>query len=577
MKLQLMMTRLLLLLIALVCSNALASQDHGMGHGDTPALRELVSGTSAINVELSNPTGTISDFSQAVLIVAWLNEDTIPFNELTQGQWTHHFDYVIREMIDHKRVATETEMMIPDRDRKPIRARAYNLPTSGITTIRDLPELQRLALAVTYGGVFWPLKREIYFTEPESEAEAPITIFDTTTDTASLIGRSHDLEVRYNNNAQTPDLRWHSVEVHESIVIENTHETHAVAPRLGAALFRIPLTPPPSVDPIQLQGMMLTSWHYFVGERQMENNPFDPEDLDIAPYQPWSRNTNWGGQASGHGHGHGHGSPMERQYLTFGAKNSGDNSHPLNREGYYDFLGAGDVWLAMVDQGDGSESLMLHVGKPIPPGKQITLHLAQKPGIHVDTPQPIILERDHLPFDIDEVRVVGNPELYELKGGAGLAGLTLDNGRGKAGPITRNELFDFVIAPSATLLNLLSERSGIDRAKEAKAAARPASSLPDDDEGLRWDAIFWIASVVFGLGFLAALVGSIRGNTDKQTRAITGKQIPRQQIVDELKALDADLMAGKIPARVHADERRNIIDRAVLQELHKSSPDQKSS
>jgi len=556
----------------------LPSNHPSMGGSAAPAAPVWPSPDSlprngVINVELRDKTASTSTFREAVVVVAFLPNDSIPFDELTQMEWTSGFDRIV----DPHRVPSETEMALhkmPKLEGFPV-----NVPESGRLTVDKLPAHTRIAVAVLFQNVWWPCRSEFVFDEQFQLKTAVIDVFQVSHDMSLLQG--DEWHIHAQPVPSDTDLKWLQVEMIETITITNTSPTHAVigkAATQGGEWIRIPLTPPPGLPASEMTGgLMLDTWTWFVGKPAEIHVPF-AGTAHIAPYQPWSKGLKWDGAGPmGDNNPHGGEAPA-RGWPAPRALSSFDNTHPHNRAGQFEFIGAGEVHVKLVET-EFASLVCLIINKPIPPRSQMVIKLVQRPGIDYEEPTPIRVFRLGMPFAMPQFRVRAENTLKLLGGDA----LKLEAVEGMGQPFGRADVlweasakegtpvipsgksFAWDIAPTPELIGFLKEVVE----EEAKANAAAASSNPTGNSGaktveestLHSGNIMWVLSALFLLATLIAAVISIRGSFERQMSRLRAIPFTRKEGLAELAELTTEYEAGRIDAMVYRDERNRILNR----------------
>jgi hypothetical protein len=260
------------------------------------------------------------------------------------------------------------------------------------------------------------------------------------------------------------------------------------------------------------------------------------------------------------------------------ALSSQDNTHDYNRDGMFEFIGAGQVYAKMIET-DMVSMMCLVINKPIPPRTQMVIRLVQHPGILYDNPGPIRVYRPGLPVDLPQFRVRSDNGLNLLGGGSlnlvaveglgrplGAGSVLWDATPGEGGVVIRaGTPFAYDLAPTAEQERVLNEidaqfsrqeqSSRTDATPPVASATPDGSSRGDNGHGL------WALAVVFLIATIVAFVVSIRKPYEAQMAKLKAIPFTREEGLSELLALQREYQAGKIDAATYRDERNRILNR----------------
>jgi|GEM_PF-3827769 len=599
-------TLTLALLLATLCARQ-ASAQVLPGSEDAEAPPQ---GSASISVSLVDPSGYLGtqSYQGIQLVAAYLPQDWVPFDEFTQGQWSSVFNkiavgdvgfpqktevwlYEKLEQITGETIIVSSSNSTPTQ--VPVRYEPLIEKPGVRITMPNLRLGARIALAAYCEGVWWPASREFYFDEDGEQSETTLNLHAISFDDSQVEITSYDLESNsLANKEQRQDLRWHKISLREVIEIRNPSTTHAVIPKRTLSDYEpeeflsLSLIPPPGVDPLQLsmEGM-LGEWTYFVGVRSDTPIEYQGYDPDLEPYTPWTHGQKWTQRRAGSGGSASpHGMTNTRGYKFKGAKNSGHASHPLNQSGMYDLWGAGDVFLR-----NHEGELRLVINKPIPPGGTLHIELEQHPGFSYENIFPVNVSRIGFPYPVQDVRLLNDP-LLRIRAESGLIVTSAEPGidglvrpevakeAGKRWTMSGGQPFSLIIDPSEELRGVMAQvptppeasaGPGAERQVNLEALASKIAAERSGTGGLVWKRVYSALALLFGLGFIVALIVNLGSRREVQLERLRSLPVDRAELIAELKRLESDYDRQRIPPAAYLEERTRLMSRLVELEASK--------
>ncbi|MCA8940046.1 MAG: hypothetical protein KDB07_09565, partial [Planctomycetes bacterium] len=389
------------LVIGLIALAAAAPSLQAQSPLELKSTYQAPQGSGNINFELRDQGGSQLDFSEAVVAALILEDNELPFNELTQTPWTRYF----RALTDIDSPNPGANLMPFGDSERPVQGYAWRSNSLGKFDVSGVVANRRLAFAAHFQGIWWPLIGERVLPMDGTFAYVVLEVAQVSEDTSPLRITEYNLEVKDAEDSGT-SLRWHQVDIIETITIDNP-TLKAIAKGSdteGDAWISLHIPKPPIINSAEMLSLMANTWNYFVGvERPAPNDEALRQDLikGVRPYVPWSKGLDWGAGGSAM-----HGGQDNRVYTERGAKDSGMRTHPLNLEGRYTLLNAGDI---AVSEREANDGIKINIYKPVPPKSRMVILVTYKAGIAFDDPSRILIDRSFLPAAIQEMNALVEP------------------------------------------------------------------------------------------------------------------------------------------------------------------------
>lgn len=497
----------------------------------TPLLVTLFAAAAAaqgvVSGQLQDMAGGETYIPEPATVLALaLPEDSHPFNEICAGQWQQAMDAIAENRVP------DTPFGSLQRAINATRAGVSEAGADGKFRIEGLPLERRIALAARVDGIWWPLAQEQWLSQqsPHAQVHIPFAFMDPS---AAPVLLEHVFELSL---LLRPDLKYASITITETLRFENPDASRAVPAAVSLDLSMAPdilARHLPALYGSQLLFMQATG---VPGTNQEQGTPL--------ARQAWK----FGGGDFMHGGG---------AVYNKGPQFSADNWHPLNTEGLR-MQGAGDTRF-VEKPSPSARSAVLEFLRPVPPaqgGKPgvLVLRVSHRAGVPITNPGGKVALSRTFPLELRSAVARVTPGLT-------LQALVTDGHRKLYGerlvstaPLPAGQAVQFII--------------GLDDDAQAQVAAmqgeQPAvPAAAEKQSTLRWDTLFKVLAVVFGLAFIGALVASVRWPREKQLSRLAELPGSRAEVLAELKALQADYEARRLPAAAFLEQKQRLVNRLV--------------
>ncbi|MCC6572989.1 MAG: hypothetical protein IT462_04275 [Planctomycetes bacterium] len=504
---------------------------------------------------LKDRVGTTIDFEPGTVVCALaLPPESPPFCEIVSAAWQDAFNAVVAGRDPHSKFGGLQGGVLA--------REGYHVKAGprGDYEIANLPLRKRLALAAKVQGLWRPFREEIWLTDDQPRVERDIPFYTLGADPRACRVAEHSLQLK---SIIKDTLVYAVVEVTETIVIENLDPSRAALPAesaaTGAPWFQLGLLTAPGMDPAFLAGMYGTELLFLQGTNASSPGPVP---LDARAQRPWT----FGGMDNMHGR------PVE---YGPGPQVSLDPWHPLNLDGALDFIGEGETFFKLDPDDSGGRKASLVFNRPVPPavgGKpgRLVLKLMHRGGIPLAQPESSVRVMRSLPLALRDLRIATDPTLevggVRADGHAklleapeqGADGLV--RYRAAAGALDvvgAGDRYIIAIALSARAREVLA-----DVARRIQPPSKTETPAPAAT-GINMQGVFIMLAVVFAVGFLVAMVISLRSSREMQRKRLNEVDASRDEIIAAMKQLEADYKARKLSATAYLDQRKRLMARAL--------------
>ncbi|MBX3460315.1 MAG: hypothetical protein KF696_10210 [Planctomycetes bacterium] len=462
----------------------------------------------------------------AKVLAITLPDDSHPFNEICAAQWQQAMD----ALADGREPDTPFGGLQSAVAAQ--RAAVTEAGADGSFRLEGLPFERRLALAAKVDGLWWPLEREQWLTEqqPGAEVRIPFAFIDNN---AAPWLREHILELSL---VLREDLKYAGITILETLRFENPDPSRAALVKLS-----LDLSMPPDILARHLPTLYGSQLLFM----QAGGTPGDtqPEGTPLAR-QAWK----FGGGDFMHGGG---------AVYNKGPQFSADNWHPLNVDALK-MTGAGDT--RFVEKPSASaRAAALEFTRVVPPARDgkpgtLVLRVSHRAGVPIANPGGKVALNRSFPLELQGAAA-------RLAPGLTLQALVTDGHRKLYGdkyvstaPLAAGQAVQFII--------------GLDDDAQAQVAAfdirtTEKPSQPKDGSTFRWDMMFKVLAVIFGLAFIGALVASLRWPREKQLQRLADLPASRAEVLAELKALQEDYEARRLPAAAYLEQKQRLLNRLI--------------
>lgn len=462
-----------------------------------------------------------------------------PFNEITAMQWQDAFTALSNgeePLVPLGGVINPVDVTV---------SRFVAVEGNGAFRIDDVPLGTRLGLAVKVGEMWWPYGRELKLTDDVNEREAEVAYFRLGADAESVAIETHRFEAQ---GDVREDLRYSPIQVFESLRITNPDPARAAMVEI-----ELPVAVPPTTGASNLPQMYGSLLLYMQGWSAM---PPVEREFEARAQTAWTFGVG-GGM-------HGGVAPETNE-----AQFSAHNWHFLNRDPMLAMVGAGDT-LYSVSPSSGGREASLIFRRPVPPAGALEIRMLHSGGVlHVDPTGKLGLRRSFsFPVRRAEAMIADGLTLAALVEGEHRRYYGQSEGEGTLNYPTNPEADPALKAGEQVRLVLGFNDDARGRMAAIESGEPPAPRPGGEesvDAGKRLDQsmVFKALAIIFGLAFVAALVGTVRKPREEQLKSLAELPSNRAGLVDALVDLDADYRKGVIPAHLYKEERRRMLNRLV--------------
>jgi hypothetical protein len=491
-----------------------------------------------ITGKLKDAAGTTTWFAEPVAVGALvLPDDSHPFNEMCAGAWQDAMTALQEGRTPETPLGGLLEGVTPES------SQFVNADADGGFRINDLPLQRRIALAARIGELWWPLDRECWVTESAPSVEVEIPFFTMNSAAAPKL-LTHSFET---DTAFSGDLKYASIAIRETLRLENPDPGRAVL-----AEIRLDIMMPPNILARHLPSLYGSQWLLMQGTDSLPASSGD-RSVPLAR-QAWR----FGGADAMH---------SVKAVYNKGPQHSNDNWHPLNEQQPLHMLAAGET-LFVENATPSGRSASLIFRRPVPPalnGKPgtLVLRVLHSAGVPMNEPAAKIVIKRSFPYTLESAEAQTGNDIV-------LQALVADGHRRLYGEAQPGEIIRYAAATTPALeggqqVELLIGLSDQAQARLAELAGMPpeAAQGRTDAASMRWNVVFQVLAVVFGLAFVGALVASIRWPKEKQLERLAALPATRPEVLAAIKGLEEDYQEGKLPAREYVDQRQRLINRLV--------------
>ena len=507
--------------------------------------------------ELRDQRGVTRSFEPGTFIVILaLPPESPPFCEIVSAAWQDSFTDIAEGRDPHGKLGG-LQNGVSAREGYKIEATA-----DGRFELRDLPLNRRLALAARVQGLWRPFIEEIWLTREKPEVERVIDFFTLGADLSRLRVIEHALDLK---TVIRDDLKYAAITVTETITIENPDQRLAALPPesvKGGPFIELELLKAPVLDAAFLPSLYGSALLYCQGVPAKEIRPVAPDERANLPWL-------FGGVDQMHG--------KPAQY-TAGPQIALDAWHPLNLDGALDFVGEGETFFRLKQDGNGQNIAYLVFNRPVPPGEngkpgRLVIKLMHKAGVLLARPEGKVSLPRQLLMPVEELRALaaGGVTISALRveGHFGLLGepeigsdgaMRYASVKTEGAPVKSGERYLFSL--------------GFDRELQKQMAAIAKAAPPAHDPGanpaapvvqktLNVQSVYALLAVLFGLGFLITLLLTFRATREVQQIWVNEAHASKGEILIALAELERDFEARKLPAQSYLDQRKRLLNRAI--------------
>lgn len=477
----------------------------------------------------------------APVCAIFLPKGAHPFNEITSATWQEAFTAIAEGR------SPETPLGGLDHSVTPTGFKTVSTDEQGAFKLDGLPLNTRIGLAARVDDLWWPLRQELWLTDSTPVTEVSIAVCRLGAPIAEIA--RYQLEARM--MPLRNDLRFGMIGISETLRVTNND------PLRGALVeFSLPVAMIPGLTGAQLPALYGRQLLYMQGW-----NLAAPMTADLGPAaeQAWRLGTT----------DIMHGGKPE---FGDGAQASADNWHGLQGTDVMAMCGAGDTQYRVTDQADG-RGAVLTFRRVVPPalgGKPGVLEIrlrhfagaaTSEPGrktrIVRAFPQALQTAAANLGFGIEMQALVtdSHRKLFsESTDADGMRNLVA----AREPALDAGEAVDLVLGFDDRARQMLAEA---ETAAASAGAASPAQAAARS--ALDFRNLFVALAVLFGMGFLVALVASLRKPREKQLEKLNQLGSPRDEVMRALFELESDLKAQRIPAASYLEQKQRLMNRLI--------------